>query len=186
MKQAEILVALAVLCVVHPVHAAQWTMDPRSSELGFSVAFEGAPAHGVFRSFELSMEFTAAKPAASRIDVTIAVASADMRSAPMNDAIRGPDWFDATHFPVAEFRSLDVRPTGADRYLAIGTLKVKGVTRLVELPFEWKSDGVAAVVDGSLTLQRAAFGIGGGDWVSSNVIGPEVKVHFSVSVRKAG
>lgn len=186
MRQAEILLALAFLCVAHPAHAAQWTMDPRSSELGFSVAFEGAPARGVFRSFELSMEFTAAEPAASRIDVRIAVASADMRSTPMNDAIRGPDWFDATRFPVAEFRSLDVRPTGADRYLAIGTLKVKGVTRLVELPFEWKPVGTGAVVDGSLTLQRAAFGIGGGDWVSSNVIGPEVKVHFSVSLHQAG
>jgi polyisoprenoid-binding protein YceI len=186
MKATEILLALAVLCAVHPAHAAQWTMEPRSSELGFTVAFEGAPARGVFRSFELSMEFTAAKPAGSRIDVTIAVASADMRSSQMNDAIRGPDWFDATHFPVAEFRSLDVHPTGPDRYLAIGTLQVKGITRLVELPFEWKSDGAGAVVDGHLTLQRAAFGIGGGDWLSSNVIGPEVKVHFSVNLRKAG
>ena len=186
MKPAQILLALVVLCTVPPVHAAQWTMDPHSSELGFSVAFEGTPARGVFRSFELSMEFTSAKPAASRIEVTIAVASADMRSAPMNDAIRGPDWFDATRFPVAEFHSLNVRPTGQDRYLAIGTLQVKGVTRLVELPFEWRSDGAAAVVDGNLTLQRAAFGIGSGDWVSSNVIGPEVKVHFSVSLRKVG
>lgn len=186
MRPAAILLALAVFGTAQCVNAAQWTMDPRSSELGFSVAFEGAPARGIFRSFDLAMEFTAARPAASRIDVTIAVASADMRSTPMNDAIRGPDWFDATHFPVAEFRSLDVRPIGPDRYLAIGTLQVKGVTRLVELPFEWKSDGAAAVVDGNLTLQRAAFGIGGGDWVSSNVIGPEVKVHFSVSLRKAG
>lgn len=186
MKRTEIFLALAALCAIQSAQAAQWTMDPRSSELGFSVAFEGAPARGVFRSFELSMEFTAPRPAGSSIDVTITVASVDMRSAPMNDAIRGPDWFDATHFPVAEFRSLDVRSTGPDRYLAIGTLQVKGVTRLVELPFEWKSEGATAVVDGNITLQRAAFGIGGGDWVSSNVIGPEVKVHFSVNLRKVG
>lgn len=168
------------------VQAAEWRSDRPDSELRFTATFENSPAPGLFRKFDVSVKFAPTDLAESRIDVVIAVPSADMSSAEINDAIRGPDWFDAERFPVAEFHATDVRSAGANRYLAVGTLKVKDIARSIEVPFRWKSDGDAATMDGGLTITRAAFDIGRGEWLSTKMIGPKVNVHFSVHLRKDG
>ena len=166
--------------------AAEWRSDRADSELRFTATFENSPAPGFFRKFDVSVKLMPADLAGSRIDVVIAVPSADMSSVEINDAIRGPDWFDAGRFPVAEFHATDVRSAGTNRYLAVGTLKVKDVTRSIEVPFTWKSEGDAATMDGGLTITRAAFHIGRGEWLSTKMIGPDVNVHFSVHLRKDG
>jgi hypothetical protein len=39
-------------------------------------------------------------------------------------------------------------------------------------------------MDGELTVKRGDFGIGSGQWAASNVIGADVKIKFSVRLRK--
>jgi len=104
----------------------------------------------------------------------------------VNKEIRGKDWFDYAGFPQAEFHSTDLRRIGSDRYVARGTLLLKGLKQPVEVPFTWTGSPDGAVMEGELTLKRGAFGIGRGEWEASDVIGPDVKVKFSVKLRKAG
>ncbi|MBU6483911.1 MAG: YceI family protein [Betaproteobacteria bacterium] len=186
MSRFWIVLAMIGGCLGTSAVAAGWIVDPARSAIGFTATFENAPAAGVFRRFDASVQFAPDHPADSRIDVVIAIPSADMSSAEINDAIRGPDWFDATRFPVAEFHSTQVRSAGGDRYLAVGTLAVKGRTKPVEVPFRWKADGDLATMDGELTLDRGAFGIGLGEWRSSKVVGASVVVRFSLHLRKGG
>lgn len=186
MSSIWIVPALLVACVATSARAVDWKVDPTASELRFTATFERSPATGIFRKFDATVQFAPDHPADSRIDVVVAVPSADMSSAQINDAIRGPDWFDATRFPVAEFHSTQVRSAGGDRYLADGTLTVKGRTKPVEVPFTWKSAGDLATMDGELTLDRSAFGIGLGQWRSTKEIGASVVVRFSLRLRKGG
>lgn len=164
--------------------AAEWTMDTAASRLEFVATFERAPAPGVFKTFDTHVRFDGQHPADSRIDVTIMVASADMANADVNREIRGPDWFDAARFPQAQFRSTGVRPAGANRFVATGTLGVKGVERPIELPFTWSESGNVATMEGELTLERATFNIGLHEWARTDVIGPDVKVKFKLRLRK--
>ncbi len=181
-----IMLAVLVGSLGIDAHAAGWRMDPAGSELRFTASFERSPAPGLFRKFDVSVESFPANLARSRIDVVIAVPSADMNSDEINGAIRGPDWFDAGRFPVAEFHATDVRSAGKNRYLAVGTLKVKDIVRPIEVPFRWESHGDAATMDGELTIDRAAFAIGVGEWLSTKVIGADVHVHFVVRLHKEG
>ena len=71
-------------------------------------------------------------------------------------------------------------------YVARGTLSLKGVKQPVEVPFTWTASGNGAAMEGELTLERGKFGIGAGEWLATDVIGAEVKVRFSVKLRKAG
>jgi polyisoprenoid-binding protein YceI len=132
------------------------------------------------------MRFDADKPAAGQLDVTIVVKSADMNSADVNKAISGAEWFDFAHFPQAEFHATDIRPTDASRYLARGMLSLKGVQQPIEVPFTWTETGDAARMDGEFIVKRGDFGIGTGEWVTTSVIGADVKVKFSVRLRKGG
>ena len=165
--------------------AADWKMDPGGSRLEFIVTFEKTPAPGIFKDFDTRLSFEPDTPAASRLDVVVKVTSADMMSTDVNNGIRGPEWFDFARFPQAEFHSTEIRRMDGNRYLARGTLNLKGVQQAVEVPFAWTVAADSATMEGELTLKRGAFGIGTGEWAATNVIGADVRVKFKVRLRKA-
>jgi polyisoprenoid-binding protein YceI len=176
--------ALICCLVAFPVAAADWKMDPSGSKLEFIATFEKAPASGVFKEFDARLRFDPARPAGGSLDVTVKVTSADMGIADVNKEIRNKDWFDYSGFPQAEFHSTDLRRDG-NRYVARGTLALKGVKLPVEVPFNWSASGDGAAMEGELTLKRGDFGIGLGEWKATDTIGAEVKVKFKVKLRKA-
>lgn len=182
-----VLVAAVLLAAAGQIAAAaDWRMEAAGSRLEFAATFETAPAPGVFRAFDTSLRFDPDKPADGRLDVTIKVASADMSNGDINKAIAGPEWFDFARHPQASFQSTEIRRVDANRYLARGMLTLKGAQRPVEVPFTWKTEGDSATMEGNLTVQRSAFSIGTGEWVATNVIGPDVKIRFRVRLRKSG
>jgi polyisoprenoid-binding protein YceI len=186
MKRLAWPCALLLAGTCHAARAADWRMDSAGSSLEFVATFEKTPAPGIFRSFDTRLRLDPGKPAENRLDVAVNVTSADMNSADINNGIRGPEWFDFARFPKAEFHSTEIRRTDAKRYLARGTLSLKGVQQPVDVPFVWSDTGDAAIMEGELTLGRLLFGIGTGEWAATNVIGADVKVKFRVRLRKAG
>ena len=186
MKRLVFLLFILAVGTVHSAYSADWRMDPSNSRLEFIATFEKTPVPGVFREFDARIRFDQDRLDASRIDVTINVTSADMNSAEVNKAIRGPDWFDFARFGQAEFHGAEVRATGVNRYLARGTLSLKGIQQPVELPFVWTASPEGATMEGELTLKRGLFRIGTGEWAATNVIGADVQVKFRVRLRRTG
>lgn len=186
MIRTAVLAASLALAVADPARAAQWTMEAAASRLEFAATFEKAAATGVFRTFDARLRFDADKPAEGQLEVTIAVDSADMNSAEVNRAIGGPEWFDFARHPRAGFRAADIRRTGTQRYLARGTLDLKGARRTVEVPFTWTETGDAARLEGELVVDRTTFGIGTGEWAATRVIGADVRIRFDVRLRRGG
>jgi polyisoprenoid-binding protein YceI len=70
--------------------------------------------------------------------------------------------------------------------VARGTLRLKGVQQPVEVPFNWVQSDDAAQMDGELIIRRGAFGIGTGEWAATTLVGPDVKVGFSLRLRRDG
>jgi polyisoprenoid-binding protein YceI len=164
--------------------AADWRMDPAPSRLEFIATFEKTAAPGVFKEFDTRLRFEPDKPEAGKLDVTVRVTSADMKSSDVNRAIRGPEWFDFADFPQAEFHAADIRRVAPGRYLARGVLTLKGMKRDLEVPFTWQESANAATMEGELSVERLQFGIGTGEWANGNTIGLGVRVKFSVRLRK--
>jgi polyisoprenoid-binding protein YceI len=188
MRKILVLLGLCGLpaLATHAALGADWKMDPAASKLEFIATFEKAPAPGAFKEFDARLRFDPEKPAGGSLDVIIKVTSADMSIADVNKEIRGKDWFDYAGFPQAEFHSTDLRRAEGNRYVARGTLSLKGATQPVEVPFTWSASAGGATMEGEFTVKRGAFGIGTGEWAASDVIGAEVKVKFKVTLRKGG
>jgi polyisoprenoid-binding protein YceI len=180
------LVMMLASAAPAPARAADWKMDAAASLLEFTATFERTAAPGVFRQFDARLRFDADRPAQSSLEVTVAVTSADMRSADVNKAIGGAQWFDFARFPQAQFQSTDIRRLDATRYLARGILSLKGMQQPIEVPFTWTRNGEAARMEGELVVKRGPFGIGTGEWAATNVIGPDVKIRFDVRLRQGG
>lgn len=178
--------ALLLACAaLSPAFAAEWKMDPAASRLDFAATFEKTPAPGVFKDFEVRLDFDPERPAEGRLEVRIGIASADMANADINKAIAGAEWFDAARHPQAEFRAAEIRRVQGNSYLARGTLRLKGVPQAVEVPFTWTSAADGVSMQGGFTVKRLPFGIGTGEWTATDVIGPDVTISFRVRLRKA-
>lgn len=179
---------LALACLARgQALAADWKMDPAPSRLEFIATFEKTAAPGVFKEFDTRLlRFEPDKPEAAKLDVTVKLTSADMKSGDVNRAIRGPEWFDFARFPQAEFHAEDVRRIAPGRYLARGVLSLKGVKKELEVPFTWQESAGAATMEGELNVERLQFGIGTGEWANGNTIGLGVRVKFNVRLRKEG
>ncbi|HSV59587.1 MAG TPA: YceI family protein [Variovorax sp.] len=185
-KNSAFLALLVLGAACQGAWAADWKMDPAASRLEFAATFESAHAPGVFKEFDVQVKgFDPDKAPTGRLDVNIKVASADMASTDINKAIAGKEWFDFARYPSAEFHASDIRPASAGRYLARGTLALKGVQQPVEVPFTWTASGDGASMEGQFVVKRLPFGIGTGEWLSTDVIGPDVTVKFRVRLRKA-
>lgn len=186
MNKLVVAFCLMLAGVGCPAYAMDWRMDPATSRLEFIATYEKTAAPGVFKEFDTRMHFDPDRLGESQLEVTIAATSADMRSADINKAIREPEWFDVAHFPQVEFHATDVRRLGVNRYVAAGMLRLKGIQQPVEVPFAWTDAADGATMEGELTIKRALFGIGVGEWASTSVIGADVTVKFRVRLRKNG
>jgi polyisoprenoid-binding protein YceI len=181
-----LLAGSLLVCAAEITHAAEWRIDLAGSKLEYTATLQKTRALGIFKEFEMRVRFDENRLADSRADVTVVMASVDMIDAEVNKAIRGLDWFDSARFPQAEFQTSDIRRVGENSYLARGALTVKGVAQQIEVPFVWTSEADTATITGELTVARAVFHIGLGEWASTDVVAPDVTVKFRVKLRRTG
>lgn len=177
--------ALGLLCLfaAGSAAAADWRMDPAASRLTFEASYQGEAVPGTFKQFDTRLRFDPARPAGGRLEVTVKLPSADFGSAEINEAVREPEWFDLARFMEASFVSTDIQRTSDSRYVARGTLRLKGASQAVAVPFTWQASGKSAEMKGELMLKRTAFGIGTGEWATDDPIGTDVKVMFDVRLQ---
>ena len=153
--------------------AAQLQADSR---LGFRAMVEGAPLEASFERFEVRPRWDSRyRPRGFRVEVDLReVASGDPD---VDSAMRGAEWFDTQHQPLAHFSSSRIDGAGRDGYLMHGELTVKGVSRALGIPFDWHVDSKGVRMKGEVVLDRRWFGVGPQD-VSS--VAAEVRVSFEL------
>ena len=164
-----------------PALAADWTIQPAASSLTFTGTETGASFTGSFGSWGGQISYDPAKPQEAHVHLTIALASAKSGDAQRDQAMPGSDWFDVSAFPQAVFDATGFTPQGGDKFLANGTLTIRGVKKPVSLPFTLDVTGDKAVAKGKITLTRTDFGVGQGAWSSGDYVGLQVDVAFTLT-----
>jgi polyisoprenoid-binding protein YceI len=130
-----------------------WALDTTHSLIEFSVKHMMiSSVKGRFKTFAGTLDLDEQNPAASRVDVTIDVASIDTGDANRDGHVRNADFFDVEKYPEATFKSTRVEPLGDDRYRVQGDLTIRGITRPVTLDVS-----VEAVITDMYGKRRAGF-----------------------------
>ncbi|HEX3701326.1 MAG TPA: YceI family protein [Phenylobacterium sp.] len=167
-----------------PTGPVRWAVLPGST-LGFATTWSGQGVQGRFRTWKADIVFSPDALARSKVTVTIDLASAETGDAQRDAVLPSPDWFDTANHPKAVFTASRFEKTGADRYLAHGTLQLRGVTRPQDLEFRLDIAGDQAVVRGSAGLDRTVFGVGQGDFKATDQIPAKVAVTVGLKARRA-
>lgn len=172
-----------LLFMIGTAGAMEWKLLAEDSSLKFFINYSGQETPGVFHRFMTELQFDPAVPTTGRLVVTVASLSADFGSADINAAIAGPEWFDFARYAEARFISESIERVGQGRFVATGRLRLKGIERIVHVPFTWSETDGLAHMRGELTLQRGSFAIGTGEWAASDIIGANVRVRFDIKLQ---
>jgi polyisoprenoid-binding protein YceI len=161
---------------------ASYTADPQLSRLEFTGVQAGAEFKGAFHKFTAAIDFAPDALASAHFDVQIDTSSVDTMDGDRDKTIRGPDIFDAAHFPSAHYVTSSFTKTAAG-YTAVGALTLRGVTKDVPIDFRFTPGSGGAKLEGTAKLKRLDFGAGQGDWKSTEWVGDTVKISFSLALK---
>ena len=184
---SAILFAGTALAAGAPV---KYTLEPTTSLLRFGFEQAGANNTGRFGKYTADVTFAIDNLAASKIDVSIDIASLDTGDKERDDTLKSADLFDPAKFPKARFVSSKISSTGAGRFEAQGKLTIRNVTKDIKLPitFQTKDEKgkTMGFLTGRYTLKRLEYGVGQGDWKSTEWVKDDVLVTFSLKLAPAG
>lgn len=161
----------------------QWTVQ-KGSTLGFSATWSENAIEGRFKTWTADILFSPEALDRSKLTVAIDTASVDTGDAQRDQSLPSGDFFDTAEHPKATFTAAKFRKTGEGKFVADGTLDLRGVKKPLSLPFSLKIDGDTATARGVTTLDRTTFGVGQGEWASTDEIAAKVKVSFSLIAKK--
>jgi polyisoprenoid-binding protein YceI len=155
------------------------------STLGFATAWSGQTIEGRFDRWRADIRFSPEALKDSRVTVSVDLTSVNTGDEQRDASLPSEDWFDAAEHPKATFTATRFEKTGDGRYVAHGKLNLRGVSRPLDLPWRGQNKGDRAQVSGVTSLDRTAFGVGQGEWQSTDQIPAKVSVKVSLNAARA-
>jgi polyisoprenoid-binding protein YceI len=175
-------VSLSAAAAADSVPVPVYGADLKQSKLQFTGVQAGAEFKGEFHQWSATVNFAPDSLAGSQLDVLIELASVDSMDKDRDTTMRGPDIFDVARTPTAHYVTRSITKT-ATGFAAVGALTLHGVTKDVPIAFQFAAAPGGATLTGTASLKRLDFGVGQGDWKSTEWIADAVKINFSLVLK---
>ena len=150
------------------------------SSVKFVIKNFGINTAGSFEGLTGNINYDPNNPLNSVFDVNIKAETIDTDIAARDNHLRKEEFFNAASFPEINFKSTRVSLTNSNDHLYMfGVLTIKGISKEIKFPFSVKPSNNGYLFEGSFTLNRHDFNLGG----KSLSLGDEVNVELSVFAR---
>lgn len=169
-----------------------WTIDPSHTLVGFVARhLVVTKVRGRFGAVSGEVE-VAPELLQSRVQATIETASVTTGDDSRDAHLRSADFFDVEQFPTMTFQSTEIRQAGK-RFLLVGDLTIKGISRQVELDLEFEGvspdpwGGTRAGLTASTQVNRKDWGL---EWnvaleTGGVLVGDKVTLELEVQLVKS-
>ena len=149
------------------VQAGTYKVEPNHTQVVFGVNHFGFTTYyGSFTDSAGTLTLDPAKPADSKLDVTVKTGSVVVPSPKLEGELKGDQWLDATKFPDATFKSTKVSKTGANTADVTGDFTLHGVTKPLTLKVTYVNAGpnplskaYTAGFEAKGTVKRSDYGV---------------------------
>lgn len=169
------------------VTAGTYSVDPRHSQINWQVNHFGFNDYfGLFGDIQGTLQIDPANLSASKVDVTIPIASVMTSSQGLTDHLKTADFFNMAQHENARFVSTNVMVDGQKATIK-GDLTMLGVTRPVELETRFEGAGTNPMSKKATVGFHAAATIKRSEWGMTKyvpLVGDDVKLRISVAFEK--
>lgn len=163
-----------------------WQIDPNHSAAQFAVRHLGiSTVRGTFNKVSGTVNYSAAEPASTQIEVSIDANSVDTRVEKRDNDLRSPNFFDVAKFPTITFRSKSVESPATGKLKITGDLTIRGITREAILdvdgpapPMKDSAGNLHMGASATTQLNRRDFGVNG----ASSMVADDVAITLDVEL----
>jgi polyisoprenoid-binding protein YceI len=188
---AAILLILAMPVAAHA--EGVYMLDRAASIVSFTLygsAIFKVKKDGSFKDFTGLVSFDPARPADTRVDLTVNAASIDTQNSAQDELLRSGEFFDVARYPTIHFasESANMRPDGT--LSVTGDMTIRGITRRMTIPVSLRPLTLSGTTPGAafestFQIDRTEFGLNGsarqyGFHVS---ISKKVQIHIAIATR---
>jgi polyisoprenoid-binding protein YceI len=190
LKMKKLILLFAILFATGSLALAAdtYTIDGAHTAANFTVKHLGiSTVHGRFSSVSGTILFDPQAPEKSSVTAVIKSASVTTDNAMRDKDLNSPRFFDTTKFSEIRFQSTSIRKAGDDKYVAVGNLTIRDVTKPVEIPFTL-AQGKGAKgelrlgVQGMLTINRFDYNVSYD--TTGAVVSKDVNIELDVEAAK--
>lgn len=186
-----VVLSLLMTGNVYAQSVQSWQVVHDKSRLGFTSSYGGVEFDGRFEKFTAKILFDPDNPEAGLFDVDIDVTSITTFSSERDTVIGDQDWFYFGKYPKSKYVTRSIKAVSGNKFVAVGTLDLKGKKKDVELRFTWdeypngdvKVEGQARML-ANADINRVEFGIGSGSWAKDDTIPFVVMVKINLLLTK--
>lgn len=166
---------------------AAYTIDGVHSHVIFRCKHMGASnAYGMFTKISGSINIDEAAPESSSLNMTVGIASVTTGNAKRDDHLKSADFFSASEFPDATFKSKSFKKAGENAYDVTGDFTIRGTTKPITLKLEkvgsGKGPGNKELIgfETTFTINRMDYGVKYGP----GALGEEVRLTVAIEAAK--
>jgi polyisoprenoid-binding protein YceI len=188
MKRIMLLLVAVLGASSLAMAADTYTIDGAHTSANFAVKHLGlSTVHGRFTQVSGTIVYDDKTPENSSVTAVIKSASVNTDIAQRDEHLRSDSFFDAAKYPEIRFQSTSVKKVGGDKYIAVGKLTIRDVSRDVEIPFTLAQGkgpkGESRLgVDGALQINRFDYHV---DWdKTGTLVGKDVNLELEVEAVK--
>jgi polyisoprenoid-binding protein YceI len=171
----------------HAIAVEVLSFGPPRSSIGFTGAKVTGSHNGTFGAFNGTLHFDPSNPAASRVEVSIEMASVQADDPRLTNHLKSPDFFDVANHPRATFTSTEVRTGGTNgaTHTITGNLSLHGVTRAITFPATLAVTPSEVSARAEFSINRREFGITY-PGMPDNLIRDEVAIRLELHAPRGG
>ena len=175
----KILPLLMTFTAVSTIQAAP--ADIEKSRIDVTFTQMSVPVDASFKRFTAEINYDPKAVEKTSAIINVDVSSFDLGDPEYNKEVLKPEWFNASQYSQATFKSSSVRAISANKIEASGVLTIKGTTQNVVVPITVKADGKGWSFSGELPIKRNDFKIGEGEWQATDMVADNVNIRFAIT-----
>jgi polyisoprenoid-binding protein YceI len=158
---------------------------PGGGSLTFTFVQEGAENRGAFTKFATQLDYDEQHTQGS-LRVTVHMSSLDTQNEDRDTTLASSELFDTAKHPTATYIGSSIVQRAGTGLEAIGKLTLRGTARDLRLPLTLKRAVNGYELSGEVTIKRLDYGVGQGDWASTDSVANEVKISYRVPLLEVG
>ena len=188
LKTNRIILGSLLFAFQTALQAAEFSIDPAHSSVGFNVRHIVSHVKGQFNEFSGAFTYDPKAPEKSSVEAVIQTKSINTNMDKRDGHLRSPDFFDVAKYPTMTFKSASVKSAGPGKLDVAGTLTLHGVSKPVVLSVQggdmakdpW--GGTRTGFSATTTINRKDFGMTWNQTLDNGglLVGDDVKIDIEV------
>jgi polyisoprenoid-binding protein YceI len=154
------IAAITCITLMAFQQASDWTVNASKVRITFKTNGTFGEINGSFSGFKATIKFDednlGTSSIAAYIDPKTIETGVSLRNSHLSEK---EEYLNGSKYPLASFTSKQIQKTTTG-YRAIGDMTIKGVTKLIEIPFTFTKDAAGGVFKGQFSLNALDYKVG--------------------------